>query len=249
MNVGLIATIARLELRRLFASPLAWCVMAVVQLILGLVFTTALLDFAENRAYMDQAVGVSDIVAGSLYGVASIIYLLVLPLLTMRMFSEERRSGSLDLLLSSPARITEIVLGKYLGLLGFIAVMLVLISLMPLSLKIGTPLDLGRIAAAALGLFLLLMAFAAAGMFMSALTSQPTVAAVATFGLLLALWLVNLWGFKDTALSGVLNYLSLISHYDGLIRGVFKLSDVLYYLLFSGLFVGLTIQRLDMERR
>lgn len=249
MNVSMISNIAALELKRLFASPLAWCVMAVVQLILGLVFISALLEFAENRPYMQEGIGVSDVVAGSLYGVASIIYLLVLPLLTMRLFSEERRSGSLDLLLSSPARLTEIVLGKYFGLLAFIAMMLLLISLMPLSLRIGTPIDLGRIAAAALGLFLLLMAFAAAGMFMSVLTSQPTVAAVSTFGLLLGLWLINMWGFKDGMLSNVLAYLSLISHYDGLIRGVFKLSDVIYYLLFSALFVGLTIQRLDLERR
>lgn len=248
MNGAMILNLARLELKRLFVSPLAWCVMGVVQLILGLVFIAALLDFAENRAYMDEAVGVSDVVAGSLYGIASIIYLLVLPLLTMRLFSEERRSGTLDLLFSSPARITELVLGKYLGMLGFIAIMLGLISLMPLSLLFGTPIDLGRVAAAALGLFLLLMAFAAAGMFMSSLTAQPTVAAVATFGLLLALWLINLWGFKDGTFSDVLGYLSLISHYDGLIRGMFKLSDVIYYLLFSGLFVGLTIQRLDMER-
>jgi len=90
----------------------------------------------------------------------------------MRLFSEERRSGSLDLLLSAPASLTEIVLGKFFGLVGFMLVLLGLVALMPLSLAFATPLDLGRVAAGVLGLFLIMSAFGAAGLFMSSLTDQ-----------------------------------------------------------------------------
>ncbi|MGH8459014.1 MAG: ABC transporter permease, partial [Nevskiales bacterium] len=88
----------------------------------------------------------------------------------------------------------------------------------------------------------------AAGLFMSSLTDQPTVAAVGSFGLLLLLWLVHWVGYQDFAFSGVFHYLSLIGHYDSMLRGVFETSDVIYYLLVTAVFLGLTVQRLDMER-
>jgi ABC-2 type transport system permease protein len=240
--------IAQHELRRIFVSPLAWAVLAVVQLILGLVFVMTLVDFSQNPPMMDEPPGVSEIVGGSLFGFSAIVLLLVMPLMTMRLFSEERRSGTLDLLLSAPASLTEIVLGKYLGVLGFAVVMVALIGFMPLSLLPMTPLDLGRIAAGLLGLFLVMAAFGAAGLFMSSLTDQPTVAAVSSLGLLLLLWLVHWIGFQDFKFSAVFHYLSLIGHYDSMLRGVFETSDVIYYLLVIGFFLGLTVQRLDMER-
>ncbi len=171
-----------------------------------------------------------------------------MPLLTMRLFSEERRTGSLDLLMSAPASLTEIVLGKFLGLTGFMMAILALIALMPLSLLPATALDLGRVAAGLMGLALIMCAFGAAGLFMSSLTDQPTVAAVGSFGLLLLLWLVHWVGYQEFAFSGVFHYLSLIGHYDSMLRGVFKSSDVIYYLLVTSVFLGLTVQRLDMER-
>jgi ABC-2 type transport system permease protein len=240
--------IAAHELRRIFVSPLAWAVLAVVQLVLGLVFTMTLIDYAQAPDLGDNPPGVSEIVGGSLFGFSSIILLLVMPLLTMRMFSEERRSGSIELLLSSPASLTQIVLGKFLGLVGFSLVVMAVVAVMPLSLLPATPIDLGRIAAGLLGLFLMMSAFGSAGLFMSSLTEQPTVAAVSSFGLLLLLWLVHWVGYQDFRFSAVFSYLSLIGHYDSMLRGAFETSDVVYYLLFCAVFLGLTIQRLDMER-
>lgn len=237
--------IAWRELRNLFLSPLAWCVLAVVQLILAWMFLASVEGFRGNPA---GVAGVTDTVAAGLYSVATIVMLLVIPLLTMRLVSEERRSGSLTLLLSAPVRMSEIVLGKYLGLLAFLAIMVAMITLMPLSLAMGTHLDYGKLASDVLGLLLLVGAFAAAGLYMSTLTRQPVVAAISTFGLLLFLWVVNWLSQGDARYSAVLHYVSLIDHYGSLLRGSFDSSDVIYYLLFIATFLTLSIRRLDGQR-
>src|SRR5690606_24500055 len=108
------------------------------------------------------------------------------------------------------------------------AVLVLLIALMPLSLAVGTELDMGRLFAGALGLWLLTAAFASAGLFMSTLTSQPAVAAISTFGLLLLLWLINAAGANA---DGITHWLSLMNHYQAMLRGVFSTADVVYYLI------------------
>ena len=237
--------IAWRELRNLFLSPLAWCVLAVVQLILAWMFLASVEGFHGNPS---GVTGVTDTVVAGLYSVSTIVMLLVIPLLTMRLVSEERRSGSLTLLLSAPVRMSEIVLGKYLGLLAFLAIMVAMLTLMPLSLALGTHLDYGKLAADVLGLMLLVGAFAAAGLYMSTLTRQPVVAAISSFGLLLFLWVVNWLSQGDARYSAVLHYVSLIDHYGSLLRGSFDSSDVIYYLLFIATFLTLSIRRLDGQR-
>ena len=243
-----IFTIARAEMRRIFLSPLAWAVLAIVQLIVGFVFVNLLFDYARNAELGDQFTGVADYMGGGLYGFAIIVLLLVMPLMTMRLFAEERKNGSLTLLLSSPASLTEIVLGKFFGLAGFMLALLALLAAMPLALLPGTALDLGRIAAGLLGLFLIMLAFGAAGLFVSSLTREPTIAAVGGFGLLLLVWLMQILAYQEIPFAEVFGYLSLIGHFDNLRRGVFSTGDVAYYLLFTGLFLWLTVQRLDLER-
>ena len=243
-----VAVIARNEMRRIFVSPLAWAVLAVVQLILGFVFINLLIDYSRNAEMGDQFTGVADYIGSGLYGFATIILLLVMPLMTMRLISEERKSGSLTLLLSSPASLIEIVLGKFLGLASFMVALLALLAAMPLSLLPGTALDLGRIAAGVLGLLLMMLAFGAAGLFVSSLTKEPTIAAVGGFGLLLLVWLTQILAYQDIPFAEVFGYLSLIGHYDNLRRGIFNTGDVVYYLLFTSLFLWLTVQRLDLER-
>lgn len=243
-----IFNIARTEWRRIFLSPLAWAVLAVVQFIVGFVFINLLVQYATAAGGGDD-LGVSDYIGGSLYGFSTILLLLVMPLMTMRLFAEERKSGSITLLFSAPVSLTEIVLGKFVGLLGFIAVVIVLMALMPLSLAWSTHMDWGRIAAGLTGLFLLMAAFAAAGLFVSSCTREPTIAAVASFGLLLVIWLVNVLAYNDSVpFKEVFGYLSLIDHFESLRRGVFNTADAIYYLLFSALFLSLTVLRLDIER-
>lgn len=242
-----ILAIAGRELRSLFLSPLAWTLLAVVQLILGYMFTTQVdffLQLQPRLAVTPDAPGVTEIVVGPLFGNAALVLLLILPLLTMRLVADELRNRTLSLLLSAPVSMTEIVLGKYLGTLGFIAILIVLIASMPLSLLSGGTLDAGLLLAGLLGLFLLLAAFAAVGLFMSALTAQPAVAAIATFGALLMLWIVD-WSGGE---SGVLASLSMVRHYEPLLRGIVSTRDLAYYLIVIVTFLALTVRRLDAYR-
>jgi ABC-2 type transport system permease protein len=247
----MIAHIAARELKALFLSPLAWSILAVVQFILAYLFLAQIdtyMMFAPQLAGRDDAPGVTDIIVAPLFGNAAVILLLVAPLITMRVFSEERRNRTLSLLISAPVSMTEIVLGKYLGILGFFLAMLGLLAAMALSLSFGTELDLGKVASGLLGLTLLIGAFSAAGMYMSSLTEQPTIAAVSSFGLLLLLWIINWAGSSGEQVSGLFSYLSLVRHYESLLKGLFNSTDVIYYLLFILTFLVLSIQRLDANR-
>ena len=184
----MIFTIAGRELRSLFLSPLAWSILAVVQFIIAYLFLAqidAYLMLQPRLAAIEGAPGVSDIIVAPLFADAGIVLLLITPLITMRLLSEERRNSTLSLLFSAPVSMTEIILGKYLGVLAFFGILIALLALMPLSLLAGTTLDLGKLTAGLAGLALLVAAFSAIGLFMSSLTEKPTVAAISTFGLLL----------------------------------------------------------------
>ncbi len=241
-------TVARTEARRIFVSPLAWAVLAVVQAILGIVFLQLLLEYAQNPRGQDQYTGIADYVGSGLYGFATIVLLLIMPILTMRLFAEERKTGSLTLLLSSPVSLIQIVMGKFLGLSVFFFATIILLAAMPLVLMTGTDLDVGRIAAGLFGLTLLMMALGAAGLFVSTLTKEPTIAAVGSFGLLLVFWMMQIMGTQHGVLGDIFGYLALVSHFENLRHGVFSSADVIYYLLFTGLFLWLAVLRLDSER-
>ena len=247
----MILAIATRELRSLFLSPLAWTLLAVVQGLLAWIFLILVDDFRNLQgrlATLDNAPGVTDLVAAPLFRVAAWVLLLLVPLLTMRLLSEERRTGTLDLLLSAPVGSTAIVLGKYLGVMLFLSGMIALLALMPLALAAGAPLDFGKLLAGVLGLILLAGSFAAAGLYLSALTTQPVLAAVATLGLLLLLWVVDAAGIGQKTLGSLFAYLSLPRHYDALLLGLFNSADIAYYLLFIAAFLVLAIRRLDDAR-
>jgi len=244
----MIISIALRELRSMFLSPLAWTALAVIQLILAWSFFTQI-DFFFNiqsqLATLPNAPGVTDLVVMPTFEVASIILLMVTPLLTMRLISEERRNGSIALLLSSPLSMSEIVLGKFVGIVLFMMIFVIMISLMPLSLLMGTELDLGKLAAGMFALMLLLSAFSAAGLYLSSLTNNPVVAAISTFGLLLLLWIIS----SNTGdASNTLNQLSLLSHFAPMLRGLIDTADVAYFILFIATFLILTIKQLDSQR-
>jgi ABC-2 type transport system permease protein len=196
---------------------------------------------------MDSAPGVTEIIVPELFGNAAIILLLVVPLLTMRLVSEERRNRTLPLLFSAPISMTEIVLGKYVGVLLFLLLAAAMIALMPLSLLLGGTLDFGLLGSALLGLVLALAAFAAIGLFMSTLTQYPAVAAIGGFALLLLFWILDTSGQGDTH-NNALAYLSIFNHYQPFLRGVFDTGDAVYYALLVTAFLGLSIRRLDADR-
>ena len=248
----MIFTLATRELKSLFLSPLAWSVLAILQFIFGYLFLGQLdlyIQVQPKLSTLADAPGLTEIVITPMFSNAAMILLLVMPLLTMRLISEEKRNCTLTLLLSAPISITEIIIGKYLSIIGFICILLCLMALMPLSLLLGGNLDFGMVASGFFALFLLLSSFAAIGLYMSTLTNQPVIAAISSFSVILLLWLVD-WTAELTgsATSNVMHYLSILQHYQPLINGVFKSSDIVYYLLFITLFLTLSIRRLNAER-
>lgn len=242
-------TIAGRELRTMFLSPLAWSILGVIQIIEGFLFLvlldTYITDVQPRYAGYDQAPGVTDFIVAGLYQNAGVILLMVTPLLTMRLISEERRNRTLTLLFSAPVSISEIVLGKFLGVLFFLLIMVGMISLMPLSLLLGGGLDFGKLAACVLALTLLLAGFASLGLFISALANQPAVAAISTFGALLLLWIID---WSRNAVGGVLEYLSMLHHYDKLLKGLISTEDLAYFFLFILAFIVLSVHTLDNDR-
>ena len=237
------------EFKRLFNSPLAWSILAILQFILAMMFLLLIDGFiAGIQTEMvgeEISIGVTDVVVSRIYLWAGVIMLVVMPVLTMRSFAEERMNKTLPLLISSPISFTQMVLGKYLALILLILMVVIMVSLMPLSLFMGTALDYGRIATSAFGLFLLLSSFAAAGLYISSLTSQPIIAAVASFGFLLLLVVLYISGTSSTNASELFIYLSHISHFFTFTDGMLNSADIAYYVLFIFLFLVLTIHRLD----
>ena len=246
----MIWTIAGRELRSIFLSPLAWVILAVIQGLCAyffLLYVDLFLQLQPRIAAVPSGPGITDIIIAPLYSTAATVLLLIVPLLTMRLVSEERRSQTLSLLISAPVSMTEIILGKFVGVFCFVLIMLIFIALMPLSLLAGGSLDLGIWFSGLLGLLLLLATFCSVGLYISTLTSQPTVAAIVSFGLLLLLWILNLAGSAGSS-GELFTYLSMLSHYQALLQGNFNSADIIYYLLLTGLCLILSVHRLDADR-
>jgi len=248
-----ILTIASRELKSLFLSPLAWSILGIVQFIFAYIFLAQLNTFIQVQpqlANMENAPGATEFIAAPLFATSAIIFMLVIPLITMRVIAGERVNNSLSLLFSSPISMSEIVIGKFLGVVGFLICMAIMLASMPLSLATAGTLDYGLFFSAWLGLVLLISSFAAIGVYMSSLSKQPTVAAISTFGILLMLWLVD-WSSDKVAnenASGALEYLSILRHFEALAKGLFSSADLFYFIIITALFLILSIRRLDSDR-
>jgi ABC-2 type transport system permease protein len=249
MNMPLV--IAKREFKTLFLSPVAWTILAILQFIMAFLFLKQVETFImiqPQLATMDNAPSLTDITVIPLFGIAAIILLLVTPLLTMRLICEERRNKTLSLLLSAPLSNTDIIIGKYLGSFGLLIVIVLLITLMPLSLLTGGTLDFGKLFVNLLALILLSGAFSALGLFMSCVAVHPILAAMGAFGTLFLLWILD-WsaGLTDKP-SELFKYLSLLRHFQNIQSGLINTADIAYFLLFISLFLLLSIRRLDKER-
>lgn len=238
----MIATIAARELRSLFLSPLAWIILAVMNLVFGIVFDIAIAAYIEDPL----PDGATAAIVPGLYELAMVLLFFIVPMITMRLFSEERRNQSLPLLLSAPISMTEIVLGKFSGVVVYLLVIVFTLTLMPLALLLGTTLDTGLLVANLVGLILTLASFTAIGLFMSTLTQLPALAAIMSFGLLFLLWLLKLpaYWFGEN----VISYLSIASHYESSLKGVVNSADVIYYIVITALFLAFSVRRLEADR-
>ena len=244
----MIATIIRKELRTLFISPLAWILLALMQLVLTWIFLVRLDAFLEIQSQLLQIAnppGITEIIIVPVFAMAAIMLLMITPLLSMRLLAEERRNRTLTLLISAPVSMTAIVLGKFLGLIVFFVAVIILIVALSLSLLMGGALDFGLLLSNTIGLFLLAACFAGLGLYISSLTAQPAIAAIGALGALLGLWLIDL-AANET--EGWLHYFSLLKHFRQFNQGLIDTLSITYFVLFIITFLVLTIRRLDGER-
>ncbi|UJP04728.1 MAG: ABC transporter permease [Nitrosomonas sp.] len=241
------AVIFRKELHTLFYSPLAWLLLALIQLVLSWFFLLQLDAFLELQPQLRQlsnSPGVTETIITPLFAIAVIIFLMVTPVLSMRLLAEERRNHTLVLLISAPIPITDIVLGKFAALLSFYSITVVLMVVLSLSLLAGGKLDYGLLWSNVVGLILIAACFSAVGLYISSLTAQPALAAVGCLSVLLGLWVID-W-FGDAA--GPVRFLSLLQQFRQFNQGLLDTFSLSYCILFVITFLILTVCRLDSER-
>jgi ABC-2 type transport system permease protein len=241
---GLNAIIAK-ELRVYFVSPIVYVVSGIFLLIFGVLSYMYLQGASIRAIQMMQIQGVAaqinlnDLVFRPTFYSTAIVLLLILPILTMRLFAEERKLHTFELLMTSPVGLNAIVVGKYLSVYLVYLGLLALTGIVPLVLSVYSSFNWDPIFTGYLGLALLGALFLATGVFASAMTENQVVAAFLGFGMLITIWLLGALGavLGDTSLGNVISYLSFIEHFDRMVRGLIDTKDLVYYL--SGLFLML----------
>jgi len=242
------------EIKTYFTSPIAYVVITVFLVLIGFFFYSLIwffnsqsLQLAQNQYYYQQ-LNINQMVYSPLFQNMSIILLLMIPLLTMRLFSEEKKINTDELLYTCPISINQIILGKYFASLFVLLAMLLLTGILSIfTFAYGNP-ELVPILNGYLGLFLMGAAFIAVGIFFSSLTENQIVAAILTFGTLLLFWILNWASYSAGGIwKGVLNYLSFIQHFDDMTRGILDTTDLVYYLSF--VFLGLFLTHSVIQSR
>jgi len=195
-----------------------------------------------------QTMNVNQMLIRPLMQNVSVLVLFVLPAVTMRTYSEEKKSGTIELLLTSPLTDWEIILGKFLGAMGLYAVMLLVTTInIAVLFKFGNP-EWKSVLIVYLGLLLLGGAFVSLGLFISSLTRNQIVAFVATFGVALMLWVITWFNFSGPPWSTLTQYLSIIEQFDDFGKGVIDTSHLIYYVSFITFGLFLTAKSVESER-
>jgi ABC-2 type transport system permease protein len=243
------------EFRLYFVSPIAYVVLAIFALVAGwffynvFSFYTLISMQAAMNPMMGRDMSVTEGVLRPLFQNISVILLFLLPLLTMRLFAEEKRSGTIELLLTYPVRDGEVLMGKYLAALAVFLGMLTLTLAYPVLVAWTAQVEWGPLASGYLGLVLQGAVFLAIGILISSLTENQIVAGVTTFGLLLILWVIG-WASDSAggALGRVLSHISITEHFDSFAKGIIDTKDVIYYLNLIILSLFLTLRSLESKR-
>ena len=250
-----VVAIAEKELRGYFASPVGYVAIALFTVLFGLMYGGIVNWFADQSVRMNpmmggpQSLNINQQLIRPLFLNMSVVFLFVLPLVTMRSYSEEKRSGTIELLLTSPVTDFQIIAGKFLGAFGLYVVMLA-VTLVHMGLLFwhGNP-DWRPVAAGYLGMILFGAGFISLGLFISSLTSSQVIAGIGTFALGLTLWIID-WiaSAAGPTAQTVLQYLSMTEHLDDFVKGVIDTRHLVYYfsLIAFGLF--LTARSVDSER-
>jgi ABC-2 type transport system permease protein len=244
-------TICRRELYSYFVSPVAWVLLAIFAILSGFFASLASSNFVQETMVSQmrgQAMPMSlnEMVIAPLIGNIAVIGLFFLPLISMRLFAEEKRQGTIELLVTSPVKDLEIVIGKWLAAsLMYAALLAVLVFDLSFLFIYGSP-DWKPVLSAFLGLFLQGACILAFGAFISSLTKNQIVAGAVGFGLALLLWILS-WvsSLGDSTTIRIISYLSVLTHMESFSRGVIDSKDFIYYL--SMIFLGLFLTTRSLE--
>ncbi len=245
-------TLARRELNSYFVSPIAYILLAMFAVIFGYFFFTAVAIFVQFSGRSQPGMGAMNIdqfVIQPTFGNFSIILLFLSPMITMRLFAEEKRSGTMELLLTSPVRDYEIIFGKWLAAMLLYGAMLGL-SLLNLSiLFVYSEPDWRALLVAYLGLLLMGGTFLALGAFISSLTRNQIVAGAVAFGLFLMLYVLD-WvnAYSTSTVGKICKYLAIAPHFQQFSKGVIELKDAIYYVSAIGFGLFLTKRSLESLR-
>jgi ABC-2 type transport system permease protein len=248
-----ILAIAQKELKSYFASPIAYIVLGTWALLSGFFFITILSYFVRTSMqagqFGPQSANVNQQVIRPFVQNVTIVVLFLMPMITMRTYSEEKRSGTIELLLTSPLTDWQIILGKFFGALGLYAAML-LVTVIHLAVLFiyGNP-EWKPVVTAYLGLLLLGGCFISVGLFISSTTKNQIVAGMVTFGVFLLLWIITWIGsFSGPTVDQLTQYLSIVDHLDDFGKGVLDTTHIIYYLSFITFGLFLTSKSVESER-
>jgi ABC-2 type transport system permease protein len=236
-------TIATKEFKSYLASPMAYIITSIFLLGTGLFF----INFGS---FDISAASVTTSISGFLGSTYYItVVLLLMALLTMRLLAEERKLGTIELLMTAPVRDSEVIIGKFLGSVGVMVVMLVFTIYYPIMLIIFGDPDMGPIGTGYLGFFLLGCISLAVGIFASSLTSNQIVSAVVAGGILLALWFLGTAAANlPPTLGNVIGYFSPSTYFSDFVRGIIDTRGIIYDISITALFLFLAIRSLENSR-
>ena len=243
--------ICRRELSSYFTSPIAWLLLTMYSVIFGFIFWNFVAEFIKQGMEMEMMgqaspMNINEQVIRPLLGTGSFLGLFVVPLISMRLFAEEKRNGTIELLATSPVRDIEIILGKWFAATVLYCWIILYASISFVFLfRFGNP-DWKPMLVTLLGVFLQGAALLAIGTFISTLTKNQIIAGALTFGACLLLWVFS-WvsSYDSSTWAQVMSYMAVITHFDSFDRGVLTTKDAIYYL--SVIFLGLFFTARSME--
>ena len=251
--MGNILAIAQKELKSYFASPIAYVIIGFFALVFGWFYVVSLDYFMRMSMQMGMPgqgqVNINTMAIRPVLQNVSVVALFVLPLITMRTYSEEKRSGTIELLLTSPLTDFQIIMGKFLGAMVLYAAMLLVTMIhMALLFSYGNP-EWRPVVTGYLGLLLMGGCFISVGLLISSLTKNQIVSGMVTFAVFLLLWVIN-WpaSFSGPTTQNVLNYLSITDHFDDFTKGILDTKHLIYYFSVISFGLFLTARSVDTER-
>lgn len=246
-----VAALWNKEMKIGFASPVAYVAYAIFLFIAGLMFFS-LANSLSTRSFLfgGGAPPLTESLFRPLYHNLGVILLMIIPAVTMRLFAEERRTGTLEVLLTYPIRDLELLLGKFLAALSLYGFLLVPTLLYPFMIHRLAPLEWGVIGTQYLGLLLLGGAYLAVGLWASNVTDNQIVAAISTVGLLLGFWLAGWMDqiFPTSGWAKILGQISILNHFENFSKGIINSADLSFYLLFIAFFLYLTYKGLESRQ-